>query len=1094
MDELFKEGMRTPPFSVDRFEENLELFKTFLDKIIAQKKEERSDSAVKPQDTIDYEHFYKEVVSLFGDNMNTQEIKTFFRKISSNPEAPIDWSEIFGYFQSEESILDSQMDEENSVFMVSKRERIENATGGGKKRRDTIQCIVKVPQMEAIITASEKGTLSWYNNKFLQMKMQATINTNEGSWMTGCDFLHQLRRIVAVTERSIVVWDHKCLGKNQDNYLSIKPMENCLLCVCTVVTTESQAKDDILIGDDSGFVHLFSIASEELNIKVSKVKQVLCPAVLDAKNFKKIRRKLHNDWVLKVKFFPELKCFASCSLDSQHSFVLDHLRRLKESGPVRELSVPRGVNAFAYCRKANIIATGGFDKVIRLWHPNIFSKPVGKLVGHLYAITEIVINEKDQHIISLSTARGFKVWDIQTLTLLQVFLDTGEGPGDRAIRSMIFDAKHLRLITGSCVMDLWPLTRMIQDTRQAPHTHDRSINVMVYIRALHQVLTICSESIVKVWELETGYQIYEIANAHGRNIEVTAADIDGHGFHLVTGAINGSVKIWDFGKGQEMKVISPHDIRKMGERKICQLIYLMATHQQHIILALEQSGRIKMIQAKEEDHYLTVLLEFPETAYPRPITSLLQPSMERSRSIIEDQLLLERSSSDFRAQNSKLGRYVICFDMLNQEGYYLLATGSTNGLLTLWNLHSTTVQHEFQVEKSEDQGEQPTFGSVLKLRRVNAVKFLFPLPKLKAVIDKRASSAMSSSLQQTESEHTNKSDESIDRHLSESQVKDEGEKEQWELQTAFSNTSELVIRHENVPVLASGHEDGNIYLWNIQGELLKTVFPAIKYHSVPLTALCTDTRARVLLAGNKEGYIIFWTIGLFLENPPLGTKSIQQQICWKAHSLKVVSLFYAEERNIVVSASEDSSVRLWYASTGHYIGYFGQRRVFQLSELGEFALPCDINEMPIKAKPDGDPRSILDKKQKYEYPLIFDKDRWETVEETSITLKEEEDHKYFRSLASPKVKRIHLESFTSGDRESGAVFRALPIYKFPNLQISYIPPSCVDAYKEHEPSPSASKTKMHGSRRGSKLSAGKPLKAINNRSLTLPPLASPDPP
>ena len=49
----------------------------------------------------------------------------------------------------------------------------------------------------------------------------------------------------------------------------------------------------------------------------------------------------------------------------------------------------------------------------------------GKLIGHLFTIVDITMNEKDQHIISLSTARVFRIWDIQTLTCLQVgYIDT----------------------------------------------------------------------------------------------------------------------------------------------------------------------------------------------------------------------------------------------------------------------------------------------------------------------------------------------------------------------------------------------------------------------------------------------------------------------------------------------------------------------------------------------------------------------------------------------------------------------------------------------------------------------------------------------
>lgn len=90
---------------------------------------------------------------------------------------------------------------------------------------------------------------------------------------------------------------------------------------------------------------------------------------------------------------------------------------------MKSVSVNKGVNTFNYCRSANIIATGGVDKVIRVWYPGIFSSPSGRLFGHMFTIVDIEMNEVDQHIISLSTARIIRVWDIQTLTALQVLAD-----------------------------------------------------------------------------------------------------------------------------------------------------------------------------------------------------------------------------------------------------------------------------------------------------------------------------------------------------------------------------------------------------------------------------------------------------------------------------------------------------------------------------------------------------------------------------------------------------------------------------------------------------------------------------------------------
>ena len=52
-------------------------------------------------------------------------------------------------------------------------------------------------------------------------------------------------------------------------------------------------------------------------------------------------------------------------------------RKKREAEEPRGVGIPKGVNAFEYCAKANIIATGGVDKVIRVWHPHIWSRPTG---------------------------------------------------------------------------------------------------------------------------------------------------------------------------------------------------------------------------------------------------------------------------------------------------------------------------------------------------------------------------------------------------------------------------------------------------------------------------------------------------------------------------------------------------------------------------------------------------------------------------------------------------------------------------------------------------------------------------------------------
>lgn len=48
--------------------------------------------------------------------------------------------------------------------------------------------------------------------------------------------------------------------------------------------------------------------------------------------------------------------------------------------------------------------------------------------------------------------------------------------------------------------------------------------------------------------------------------------------------------------------------------------------------------------------------------------------------------------------------------------------------------------------------------------------------------------------------------------------------------------------------------------------------------------------------------------------------------------------------------------------------------MFDLTQSSDFILPCDVNEYPVEIKEES---KFTEKQQKYEYPLIFDRERWE---------------------------------------------------------------------------------------------------------------------
>ncbi|XP_078355329.1 LOW QUALITY PROTEIN: WD repeat-containing protein 64-like, partial [Oculina patagonica] len=512
----------------------------------------------------------------------------------------------------------------------------------------------------------------------------------ESSWVTGCGFLPSLRRIAVTSERALSLWDYRAKRKQLTIY-QIKPMENSPQCMIYIPwKTESMNEDTILFGDDEGYVNMMTVSSKDLHMKNStagKTDSQIVTIEPSKLSYAIQRRKFHDDWVIKLKYFPQLEMFGSCSPSSSYSFILGSIERVLDNSPVRELAVPKGVNCFDYCTKANVIITAGADKVIRVWHPLIFTRPTGKLLGHLFTIVDIAVNEKDQQLISLSTARVFRVWDIQTLSCLQVFTDNEVRPGEKRISCMLFDAKHDRLITGCSVIDTWPLTRAIQDSLQVPHTHDRPICQLLYNSHMNQVISGCTEGIIKVWEMETGQFVYQVTDAHGSSTEITAMTVDSSGYRLATGAYNGSIKVWDFGSGQLYKKYPDEHTKKRHEDTITGLAY-HTMYNKRCLLVSSWGNKIRIMEDPAEVATLIELKVLSDLYIP-PVPLRIEKD-EQTPFISRAPLPTIGETQEVKSSNEEhvLSHCeVTCLELVSP----LLFAGTTSGEVIMWNLETEKI-------------------------------------------------------------------------------------------------------------------------------------------------------------------------------------------------------------------------------------------------------------------------------------------------------------------------------------------------------------------------------------------------------------------
>nr|KAG5712352.1 hypothetical protein BaRGS_023931 [Batillaria attramentaria] len=1005
-----------------------------------------------------YDQFCEKIRELFGSDIKNQDLKSVYRKISTNPDAKVDWSELFGYFQSGVEDEEITVGEEVSIFMVSKRRRVGEAAGD-RKRRDSVQHIKHINGLDCYLAASQKGAISVWTSK---LRLQACVDINEPAWVTGCDYLPGLRRVACCTERSIAVWDNRAKGKTQQIFI-IKPIEHSPQCM-TYVPSPSSHEDMILFGDDQGYVNALTIVAKDLTMKNSKGERRNSQNIsIDPSKLSHpiARRKIHGDWVLKVKYFPDLRCFASCSPSSHQSFVLEEPERLYDNGEVRGVSIPKGVNCFDYCARANIIATGGVDKIIRVWHPHIFSRPTGKLMGHLFTIIDIACNERDQHIISLSTARVFRVWDIHTLTCLQVFTDNEERPGEKRIYSMLFDNKHERLLTGSSVIDAWPLTRAVQDTMQVPHTHDRPVVKILSNKELNQVVSVCTESVIKVWELDTGKLVYSITEAHGPNVEVTAIALDKSGYRLVSGAFDGSLKVWDFGAGQVIKSKAGRGTDE--DLSITGLVY-QRFYDDHVIVASGWTNKIRLMLDASDNNDFTLLREFSDAYYWTREVSLTPtgsptgaPSLSGTSPLPDIGQPIAQVTSIFRKDYLLTSHEVTCMTPVNSD---LVATGCANGNVIFWHIEKSVVDRIFTLPAQEALSAHSRYRQRQAGERrvhdlkvlVHKVRHLDPayIKKLTGYhrSDTEDADEEEQSLQSRRSKRSVVSvgqgqdgqlDDESRRMLRELSMKVEGSNPAPKDGAQTSRTATATARSTGVvdtegkekgaattdgedknkaaeetegpttkeekrgggggdtvdsgdpdakmivdtfdPILVTVHQDAFVRFWDMEsGEILREVSPLTRRQGVPVTAVCHDADVNFLVTGDNKGYLTFWDVKAFMEDPGSSDPNVLKQvICWRAHLTRIVALEYIDSQKAILSASTDGSVRVWWGQKGRFVGFFGQHRPFNFPASEETSgtptLPYDITEGPLAPIKRKSATQKIRSVQKFEYPLIFDKHR-----------------------------------------------------------------------------------------------------------------------
>ncbi|CAG2248754.1 unnamed protein product [Mytilus edulis] len=124
-------------------------------------------------------------------------------------------------------------------------------------------------------------------------------------------------------------------------------------------------------------------------------------------------------------------------------------------------------------------------------------------------------------------------------------------------------------------------------------SHNKPVVTAIYNKTFRFIVSACQDSVISVWDLHSGEKVIQTVNAHSRTergfevpVEITTMTFDGPQRRVITGARDGSVKVWNFNNGNCLQTfITPENMEVSGVASVNHRIIVAGwSRQVHIFL------------------------------------------------------------------------------------------------------------------------------------------------------------------------------------------------------------------------------------------------------------------------------------------------------------------------------------------------------------------------------------------------------------------------------------------------------------------------------------------------------------------------------
>ncbi|KOC66274.1 WD repeat-containing protein on Y chromosome [Habropoda laboriosa] len=350
------------------------------------------------------------------------------------------------------------------------------------------------------------------------------------------------------------------VAKKFDLRVMISGLENAVICMDYYFNKNIKEDSYIILGDMSGSVNIISFNSVERGPFKQDPKRdtlfIRYESVLKGEwegmkvsEFKHV----HSDWVKQVAYYGNLRAFMSSSRCCNCSLLFSDLTGTRIQYIFK---VNMGISCFIFCEESQSLITGGSDCIVRIWNPFVTRRPNSIFQGHCAAICALVAQNAGKRVYSLSKDKCIKVWDVLAQSCIQTYNGLPSELGEYTSMTIVYNTLNRKMIIASAMIAVIICDPVVNEETSDGFTHTKSVSCVLYNHLYKVIISTGMDSCIIVWDPWLGNRLYLVKHAHSRflfgqyhDIEITAACFDESEQLLVTGARDGTLKIWHFNTG-----------------------------------------------------------------------------------------------------------------------------------------------------------------------------------------------------------------------------------------------------------------------------------------------------------------------------------------------------------------------------------------------------------------------------------------------------------------------------------------------------------------------------------------------------------------